>query len=372
MKIGINATILDKKPTGLGVFTVNIINELANDIEKDDEVVVYTSEPSYFKESNVTVKKVTSFVQPRYGKVAGVIRFIWLQCVFPFLVKRDRCDIVYSTTHHGNIFITKKQILTIHDLLAIKFPNQYKLQNIYFKYVTPLLLSKSPYLYTVSQNTKKDIENIYHYDKEKIETIYNSYDSSHFYPQKELKFKKKYGNYLLFLGASYPHKNVVSAIKAFLKFTEMSQENIKLLVVNRPNEYLKSVKQKFSGNFDFEKNVLFLDYASYHDLPILYSNATALFYPSLYEGFGIPPLEAMACGCPVIVSNNSSLPEVCGDSALYIDPKSEESMVEGIKNLLNNDELRIKLSEKGLAQASKFSWEKSALKLYKSLKKNTN
>lgn len=370
MKIGINATILDSRPTGLGIFTVNIIQALAKIIDENDEIVVYTSAPNYFKETNVIVKNVSTLVQPRFGIVAGMIRFIWLQCIFPFLVKRDKCDIVYSTTHHGNLFITNKQVLTIHDLLAVKFPNQYRMQNIYFRHIIPILLAKSPYLFTVSQNTKKDIIDCYHFDSERIETIYNSYDSSHFYPHTQLKFKEKYGDYILFLGASFPHKNIERAIRAFLKYKKYNLNNEKLLVVNKPNEYFNSVKQKFANNPDLSKSVYFLDYASYQDLPILYSNAIALFYPSLYEGFGIPPLEAMACGCPVIVSNNSSLPEVCGDSALYIDPESEESMIDALKNITNNSELINELRQKGLVQASKFSWEKSAIKLYKSLKKN--
>ncbi|GAY76239.1 glycosyltransferase [Sporolactobacillus inulinus] len=132
MKIGINATILDDKPTGLGIFTLNIINQLADILDEKDELVIYTSIPSYFENLNVTVRKVTDSVQPKNGKKAGLIRFLWTQFMFPILFYRDKCDIMYSTTHHGNLFLTNKQVLTIHDLLPIKFPNQYMLQNLLF------------------------------------------------------------------------------------------------------------------------------------------------------------------------------------------------------------------------------------------------
>ncbi|TGA99822.1 glycosyltransferase family 1 protein [Sporolactobacillus shoreae] len=371
--IGINATILDDKPTGLGIYTINIINELSKVLESTDKIIVYTSTPEYFTDEKIVTKKVTNLVKPKYGKKAGLIRFLWLQFIFPLLVTKDHCDIIYSTTHHGNLFITRKQILTIHDLLAIKFPKQYKLQNLYFKYVIPHLLKKSPFLFTVSDNTKLDIVNYFNYPSDNISVIYNSYNKEHFKLINGQWFKKKYGNYLLFLGASFPHKNVKNAIKAFIDVVSGDNNlNVKLIIVNRKNDYLESVKRFFKANSYFENRVEFVDYVAYNELPEMYSNAVALLYPSLYEGFGIPPLEAMACGCPVIVSNNSSLPEVCGDSALYIDPNDIGSISYGIRKMLLDDDMRENLKNKGLIQANKFSWEYSAKKLYKELELKTS
>ncbi|WP_139691861.1 glycosyltransferase family 4 protein [Sporolactobacillus terrae] len=369
MKIGINATILDDKPTGLGIFTLNIINKLADGLDEKDEVVIYTSVPSYFKNLNVTVRKVTDFVQPKNGKKAGLIRFLWTQFIFPILFYRDKCDIIYSTTHHGNLFLTKKQVLTIHDLLPIKFPNQYRLQNLYFKTIVPHLIKKSPFLFTVSDNTRKDIVDYYHYGKDKIGVIYNSFDKEHFYHHDEESFKERFGDYLLFLGASYSHKNVERTIKAFLNYKAHSENQINLLIVNRENDYLDSVKNKFRSNKIFLETVKFVDYVSYNELPILYSNAVALIYTSMYEGFGIPPLEAMACGCPVVASNNSSIPEVCGNHALYIDPYDEMSIFQGMKQIVENQDLRKDLSTQGYAQTAKFDWAQSAQNLYCDLNK---
>lgn len=369
MKVGINATILDNKPTGLGIFTINIIKALANLASPEDKIIVYTSVPECFQNVNVQVKKVTHLVQPKYGKKAGILRFLWLQFIFPFLVKKDHCDVVYSTTHQGNLFINHKQVLTIHDLLAIKFPNQYKLQYLYFKYIIPHLLRISPLLFTVSENTKNDIIDYYQFNKEKISVVYNSIDNKHFIRKHDLIFTENFGDYILFLGASYPHKNVEKAIEAFLKYIDQGEKKINLLIVNKKNDYIESVKKNFRKNEAFNRNVKFLDYVTYQDLPYLYSNAEALLYPSLYEGFGIPPLEAMACGCPVIASKNSSLPEVCGNSAIYIDPHEEISIINGIKEILEDGSLKNDLSNRGLNQVKNFSWEKSAKIVYESLKK---
>lgn len=370
MRIGINAAILDNKPTGLGIFTENIIKELSKIVSEQDEIIVYTSVPELFKGFPVTLKKVTHWTQPKYGKKAGIIRFLWLQLIFPFLVNKDYCDIVYSTTHHGNMLISKKQVLTIHDLLAVKFPNQYKLQYKYFKFILPKLLNKSPLLFTVSQNTKKDIVNVYGYNANKIQVIYNSINRKHFMRHENNMYRKKYGEYLLIIGASYPHKNVDRAIRVFIDYMQQNEKGCNLLIVNKKNTYLEAVMAKFKGNTIFDKHVKYLDYVPYNELPSLYSDAKALLYLSLYEGFGIPPLEAMACGCPVIASNNSSIPEVCGDAAIYIDPLNEDSIMNGIQRIMNDDDglLRNKLLKRGYEHARSFSWEKSAEILYSTLK----
>ncbi|RXS89208.1 glycosyltransferase family 1 protein [Geobacillus sp. PK12] len=363
MKIAINATILDDRPTGLGVFTINIIQNLSKLIDsKKDEIIVYTSNPSFFREYPVTIKKVNSMIQPKRGKLGGVIRFLWSQFIFPLRLKADRIDILYSTTHHGTFFTKKKQILTIHDLLPLKFPKQHKLQYYYFKYVLPLLLKKASKIITVSENTKKDIYQHYNYPLNKIHIVPNSYNKEHFCVSKETIYKEKYGDYILFVGASYPHKNLIKAIEAFFLVKD-KLPSCKLVITGGREEYREKIKERFKDFKDFNKIVVFINYVQYKDLPTLYSNALALLYPSLYEGFGIPPIEAMACGCPVIVSNTSSLPEVCGEAAYYINPEDVIDIAKGIETVLKNENLRKQLSVKGLERVKKYSWEESAKKL---------
>lgn len=358
MRIAINATILDNKPTGLGTFTIHIIKEISKLINDKNSVIVYTSSPTLFDGYPVTVKKVSTVVQPQ-KKFGGLMRFLWSQFIFPLRLKKDKIDILYSTTHHGLIINFTKQIITIHDILPLKYPYQYKLQYYYFKFILPMLAKRSKKIITVSNNTKKDLVSYYHISDKMIDVIYNSFDKEHFSNVSSNEYKEKFGDYLLFVGASYPHKNLERAIKGFI--SSGIDSKYKLIVVGGRENYKNWVKQQFSKQQ--LKNVYFIDYVSYEKLPILYSNAKALIYPSLYEGFGIPPLEAMASGCPVIASNTSSIPEVCQDAAFYFNPEDISEISNAIRTVLNNDNLKEELIQKGFKRVNQFSWRESAKKL---------
>jgi glycosyltransferase involved in cell wall biosynthesis len=358
MRIAINATILDNKPTGLGTFTIHIIKEISKLINDKNSVIVYTSSPTLFDGYPVTVKKVSTVVQPQ-KKFGGLMRFLWSQFIFPLRLKKDKIDILYSTTHHGLIINFTKQIITIHDILPLKYPYQYKLQYYYFKFILPMLAKRSKKIITVSNNTKKDLVSYYHISDKMIDVIYNSFDKEHFSNVSSNEYKEKFGDYLLFVGASYPHKNLERAIKGFI--SSGIDSKYKLIVVGGRENYKNWVKQQFSKQQ--LKNVYFIDYVNYEKLPILYSNAKALIYPSLYEGFGIPPLEAMASGCPVIASNTSSIPEVCQDAAFYFNPEDISEISNAIRTVLNNDNLKEELIQKGFKRVNQFSWRESAKKL---------
>lgn len=366
MKIGINATILDSKPSGLGIYTINIIKELAQLLNEEDSIVVYTSEDKIFLEDKVEVVIVNKYVSPRYGKFGGAVRFLWNQFIFPLKVKRDKIDIIYSSTHHGSLFTKKSQFITIHDILAIIFPKQHILQNFYFKYLNPRLLTKMRGVVTVSNNTKNDLIREYQTNPSNIKVVYNSYDKNHFKEKKSLVFKEKYGDYFLFVGATYPHKNLPLAIDAFLGL-QKTDENKNLVIVGGKRGYRDDVINNYKDRGVSLRNIHFIDYVPYDDLPKLYSSAIALVYPSLYEGFGIPPIEAMACGCPVIASNASSIPEVCSDAALYIDPKSVDSLMEAMIEIQVPIQ-RNKQIQLGYKNIERFSWKKSAEDLLTFLK----
>lgn len=213
-----------------------------------------------------------------------------------------------------------------------------------------------------------DIQKFYKIPENKIGVVYISYDEVNIKSSDEQKRslistgKNIFGNYLLFVGASYPYKNLERTIQAYYQIKDIIKH--KLVIVGGRKEYINYVKNKFRYLDDLNKYVKFVDYVEKHILYKMYSEATALIYPSLYEGFGIPPLEAMSCGCPVIVSNTSSLPEVCGDSVYYVDPTNVESIKKGIIDICQNKNLKKELIRKGYKQIEKFSWDKSAKTLY--------
>lgn len=373
MKIAINASILDDKPSGLGIYTFYIINELYNLINKsEDELIIYTSCPNYFKViNNIKIKQIPVNTQPKYGKSGAVKRFLWNQLKLIKDIDKEKVDILYSPTHHGSLFYNN-QIVTIHDLLPIHFNYKDSLQRIlqtnYFKYVLPAILKKARKIVTVSDCTKNDIIKFFKISEDKIIRIYNGYDNRKLYYRKNAKnyIYEKYQirNYLLAVGASYPHKNYDTLIKAI---SLISDKNTSLIIAGGRNEYRNYLK-KLTRELNLADKVLFIDYVSQEDLPYFYSAAKCLVYPSLYEGFGLPPLEAMACGCPVITSNTSSLPEVVGDAGVMINPYSIEEIAKAIDMVLSNENLRKEMIEKGLKQAQEFSWRKTAEEIYKVIK----
>jgi glycosyltransferase involved in cell wall biosynthesis len=363
MKLAINAGILDDRLSGLGVYTINVISSLASLMDVD--ISIYTAKPEALSVINdANVHLIPSIVQPKYGKVAGLARFIWNQFVFPFLVAKR--DLIYCTTHHGILWGCGRQVITVHDLLPVKFPDQYRLQTAYYKYLLPILIKRAAAVITISENTKRDLHEQYGLAREKVHVVYNGLDHDRFFvPAVDVvaRFKKKYslGNYLLIVGASFPHKNVGAALRAFHQ-AQTRLPNTELVITGGRKEYTDELKRVVK-DLDV-KRVQFLEYVPTVELPALYAGATALVYPSLYEGFGFPPLEAMACGCPVIVSNTSSLPEVCGGAVYYFDPRNNEEMANVMVAIVSDIGLQMRLKGRGLLRAKSFSWDKTALGIY--------
>jgi len=222
MNIVINATIVDDKPSGLGVYSLNIVRELSRAVNPDDKIAVFTSYPAAFKGCNIEIKKVFRFVQPKYGKIGGLLRFLWMQIVYPVRLLNERYDIVYHTTHHAFLFTRWAQIMTIHDLLPIKFPSRYRLQHYYFKFVIPVLLKKCAFVITVSENSKKDIAEYYDICPEKITVVYNSYDAKIFKPASSIdkEHPSAGGQYVIAIGASYLNKNMERLLEAYSRIKD--------------------------------------------------------------------------------------------------------------------------------------------------------
>ena len=363
MRIAVSGFLLDGQPSGLGVYSKNVLVELVKHMKNRHQLTIYTPHPeglSAICSGDVVVQKVPDFLKPKYGANAALARFMWCQTVFPSLLA-DRHDLLYSPTHHGIIRKGLPQIITIHDLLPIKFPSQYRLQHYYFVHVLPRLIASSTALVVDSQSTRQDVHESYDVPLDKIFVVYSAADRKFTPSQAESldKVRDKYrlGDFILIVGASYPHKNIIRALEAFAKASSDLQ-NIQLVVVGGRPDYTDVLKQR-AKELGIQE-IKFLGYVSPSDLPTLYSAALVLLYPSLYEGFGLPPLEAMACGCPVIVCKTSSLPEVCGDAAYYIDPYDIAGMAEALLVVAKSSDVREGLRQRGLDRVKLFSWEATA------------
>jgi len=292
-----------------------------------------------------------------------------------FKLKHGEFDIYFEPVFIPNETISAKYaITTIHDFSFYLFPewHEEKILRYYQKYFWRNIY-KSNAIIAVSKFTKKQILEFLKIPSEKVRVIYNGYDNNvlKVYRKEELlKLQRKMGlppKFILFVGAIQPRKNLEALLQAYSMLGDSFRRTYKLVIVSSTgwkNEKIFSLLRKLQNNVYFLKGV------SYKELAIVYNLATCLVYPSFYEGFGLPPLEAMACGCPVIVSQVTAMPEVCGKAAYYINPYDVESIKEGIWRVSTDENLRRQMAQLGLENARKFSWKKSAkehLKLFKEI-----
>lgn len=356
MKIAIDIReAIRSKRTGKGWYAFQMITHLL-ELNKDNSYILYTDLPfaDFEKYPNVQMK----FFQP------SALR--WHMKVLQD-VKKERPDMYFAPSS----FIVPalapkwlKVVITVHDLVAWLFPMRHNMKATFIERLTlPRALKKGAYVTTVSENTKKDLIQIFKTKDEKIEVIPCA-ASKAFRPcplqeiQKFREEKKLPEKYILAVGTLEPRKNMKTLIKS------MSQipADISLYIIGGKGWQYEEIFDEVKKN-GLEHRIKFLGYVEEKELPLYYNAATCFVFPSLYEGFGIPPLEAMQCGCPVVCSNTSSLPEVVGESALLVDPLASNDMSKAIHSILSDIELGANLREKGLSQASKFSWEKSAKSL---------
>jgi len=369
--IGMNGSMLDNKPTGTGIYSFNIINNLSHLqwIEKYCKLTFFTPTRSNLSEKLLVVKLSDLLQSSRFGKVAAQTRFLWNTFCYPFQARGF--DLLVSPTTHGS-FLLKNQIITIHDLISLRYKNISPHQRFYFKYLLPFLVSRARLIVTVSETSKRDIVHFLKCPENKVQVIHNGYDNTHYYGTGERsdRIDQAYGvrNYLLAVGPTYPHKNFETLIDAYASLDARVRKDHPLVIAGGMKAYITKLKQRVR-KAGLDDDIHFLGYVPFESMPSLYREAFLLVFPSLYEGFGIPLVEAMACGCPVIVSDTSSMPEVCGDAAFYIDPNSKESIRKSIETLVADAGLRDCLRQKGYARAAHFSWKKAA-ESFKSLIEN--
>jgi len=295
---------------------------------------------------------------------------MWTQFALPIkLTFSSKLDVFFSLGHYGPRFSKVRYCITIFDLSYLHYPNLFNRDDLYqLKSWSSYSIKNSAHIFAISQSTKNDIVHSYGVNPSKVTVTYMGYDEKKFKPQtraKIAKVKKKYkieGDYIIFVGTLQPRKNIERLIEAFHKLVRNSKleiRNFQLIIVGRRGWLYDSIFEKVK-KINIEDKVTFTGYVSDSDLPALISGAKAYVLPSLWEGFGIPVIEAQARGTPAVVSNTSSLPEVVGNSAVLVDPENVNSIANGIKKVLTNEELRGDLVKRGYANVKRFSWQKCA------------
>ncbi|MBI5123441.1 glycosyltransferase family 4 protein [Candidatus Roizmanbacteria bacterium] len=365
MKIGINGyeAVVPRfgynKDTGLpnrvgsSVYCFELLNNLSK-IDKENNYEIFLPQSP----TNDLPKATEAW---KYRVLAA--RKMWtITSLSLELLKNRSLDVFFTPTHYLPLFAPKKSVVSILDVSYIYFPELFKKKDlIQLKKWTKYSAKKSKKILTISESSKNDIIREYGVSGEKVKVIYpgiRQVSSIEYGVLSMDELSKKFGiekKYILFVGTLQPRKNITRLIEAYSKI----ETDVNLIVVGRRGwkfEEILSAPEKYN----VKDKVIFLENVSDEELPSLYKNAEFFILPSLYEGFGIPVLEAMNYGTAVITSKISSLPEVGGNAALYVDPNDTMDMVEKMKKLLNDENLRKQLVEKGKKQTEKFSWEKSA------------
>jgi len=370
LKIAIDARsamIID----GIGRMTFELIRHLG----------IIDKENQYYLFFHRDYPKIEEVLSPNFKKYiihfkTGFIplKVFWHEVLIPYHCKKLKVDVFHQPNFISARKGSFKKIVTIHDLSTKIYPEQkpFNVRWYYNMYVSNTI-KKADIIMADSENTKKDIIRYYNVDKEKIKVVYPGVmDYFREINDKNLlnKVRDKYKlpeEYIFFVGTIEPRKNLVRLLKAFSEVIKGVNKSI-FLVIAGYKGWLTKPFFKMLNALGISEKVLLLGYVNEEDLPALYNSAKIFVFPSIYEGFGIPPLEAMACGTPVIASNASSIPEVVGDSAILVDPYDEKMLANEIINLLKDNNLQKELSEKGLKRAKLFSWEKMAkevLEIYK-------
>lgn len=302
----------------------------------------------------------------RSGWEYRVIPFpkLWTQTRLPYdlYTHTPRPDVFFSMTHYAPRWSPIPTVVAIMDLGFLQTPEQFTKKDFnQLKEWTKYSVKNAQKVIAISEHTKKDVVREYHKPEKDIVVTYLSYDKKLFKPTKNVEVLKKYditNNYLLFLGSLRPSKNIEGLIRAFAKLSLQKISVGTQLVIAGKKGWLYDKIFALARELNLEGKVIFTGFVEEQEVPVLMSHAQALVLPSFYEGFGIPVLEAMACGTPVVVSNIASLPEVAGKAGVYIDPYDIDSIQHGIMKALGSE--RNSLVKAGLAQAKLFSWDKTA------------
>ncbi|MFO8058447.1 MAG: glycosyltransferase family 1 protein [bacterium] len=359
-RIAVNDTCVLTTGTGLHVVSTEITRELIQ--KAGDRLVIYTPSEELISAGAESARATSSLLSPDHGFKASVSRLAWLHSGFPLRMLKDKVSVAYSPVDEGMVWCPLPQIITCWDILVLLYPEIYPRKKYYYYYLMPLVLRACKAVICGSENTMKDIRREYRLPDKPMHVVYPGINHETFKPAESSFITANYGlnRYVLYVGEMRPYKNLERAVEAF---SRARLPEHKFVIAGKKDEKFYPTLREKVEELKIEDRVLFTDYLPAEHLPGMYSGADVFVFPSLYEGFGMPPLEAMACGTPVVTSRKASLPEACGDAAFYVDPYNVDSIAQGIYKVATEPGLCQALIEKGFERARLFTWSKSADKV---------
>ena len=362
--------LLDQRLEGIGWFTYETLQRLVK-WHPNDHFLFFFDRP--YHNRFIFAHNVTPIVLSPPARHPFLF-YWWFEFSVHRALKKYKADIFISTDGFLSLKTQVPTLLVIHDIAHVHFPNQVKyLEQKYYNYFMPQFAHKAARIATVSNYSKQDIHQQYQVPLEKIDVVYNGAraDFKPLATQEQIAIKNKYADgadYFFYIGAVHPRKNIHRLITAFDQFKAATNAPLKLLIGGRWAWQTGLVQEAYQSAAHKE-DITFLGYIPDEEVPLLMASAFAFTYISSFEGFGIPLLEAMYCGVPVITSNVSSMPEVVGEAGLLVEPDSIASIVMTMTSLLKNADLRQELSTKTQLQRQKFSWDLTTKRLEDSIKR---
>lgn len=368
MRIGIEAQrIFRKKKHGMDIVALELIKALQL-IDTGNQYFIFVQ-----KGEDHCLNETRNF---KIIEVPGITYADWEQIFLPLYVKKHKVDVLHCTSNTAPVFCSAPTIITLHDIIFLEnktskdhlFNWYQELGRIYRKYLVPVSLKKTKRIITVSNFEKDRISQSLNIGNEKISVVYNAF-GKHFEKiedkNKIEQVRAKYNlpqQYIFYIGNTDPKKNMFSTLKAYAQYVDAAENKLPLVIADVNEKNLDLILDKV-GLTAYKKHIQLTGYLYNADLPFIYAAANVFLYPSLRESFGIPMLESMACGTPVITSNTSALPEIAGNAALLVNPTSENEIATAIEYTLSNKSAREQLIAKGLQRINSFNWNLSATNL---------
>lgn len=357
MRIAFDGSTLTSEKTGIGFYTENLLLSLADGFCRNLDVISHR-------------ELVTSRPLPRdlrtWVRGRGCPRTLWMQLVAPTMMKRLVPSVAHFTNSVTPIWKVAPYVITIHDMTLRLYPRMHPLRRVLLRPLAELAARRADAVITVSESSRVDTERLLGIPREKIRVIHNGAAPGFRRLEAGNSFeeiRRRYGlaeRFVLTVGTIEPRKNLKRLIEAFLRLREKGRLEHQLVCVGRLGWHFREIL-RFIEDRRLGEQVVLTGYVPSADLPALYNLCEFFVYPSLYEGFGLPVVEAMACGAPVVVANCPALVEVAGDAAELVDPHSIDSIEEALRRLMHCKDLRCELSQRSLEQARRFSWKKAAV-----------
>ena len=366
MRIGINTLfMIPGLVGGSETYLRNLLSKLAS-IDSDNEYVLFTNTENSgsFNLEKANFLEVRCPIPARFRPA----RILWEQFILPIQCRRHKIDLLHSPGYVSPIVLPCPSVVSIHDMNYFFFPDDWsRLALLALKILVPLSARSSSQVIAVSQSSKKHIVKILKISEDKVNVTHNGVEKI-FHPHHTrpdiLKIKNRMGikgSFILSVAFSHPHKNLGRLLQAYYILRKDRGVTHQLLLTGSPGrDHLELVRKVRKLGIDQE--VIFTGYLPGHQLPLVYQAADLFVFPSLYEGFGLPILESMACGTPVVSSNAASLPEVVGKAGILVDPYDIDEMAEAMYRVLSDKSVAEDLTKRGLEQSKKFSWTETARK----------